>query len=104
MNLAVDKSNLDMIASLGLGSRCNTCGYIGAKSIEVQECFVTHQFSNFNVCLYAAVNISLDVFRLIVYVLRTNAENNFLADVGIKLTVLVLGYFCVLLSLFQECL
>ena len=91
MDLAVDQSNLYMVASLGLGCRSNTSGYVGAESVEVQECFVTHQFGNFNVCLDAAVNISLDVFRLIVYMLRTNAKNDFLADVILKLTLAVLG-------------
>ena len=91
VNLAVDQSNLYVIASLGLGSRSNTGGDAGAKSVEVQECLVTHQFGNFNVCLDATVNISLDIFRLVMYVFRTDAENNFLADVVLKLTLAVLG-------------
>ena len=102
MNLGKVKRNLDGIARLCFGIRLDTRGNRDARDAQVEVNLRTHQLGNVDVSLDDAVGRPLQELRLVVYVFRADAANDFLTDIGIEIRRLVGGQLNVVLIELQR--
>ena len=78
MHLVHVESDRDLVTGLSGGSRLNTSGKSIAFAVEVQIGLCAHQLGNFNVSRSSGLRMLLDELRLVVYVFRTDAEDDLL--------------------------
>jgi hypothetical protein len=75
------KSDIDGLAGMSSGGRRNTTVDVLTFANGVEIFLSTHKLGNFNVSLNNTVGELLDEFFLVMYVLRTDTDDNILADI-----------------------